>query len=303
MLYVIYPDVEIWQYMLQDYKEDRDGIRIRALNQNCKKWQLAMRKIFNNSRLPSVFLFNQRLRKELSALKGGDSVLLCDYADPVLAKAINSLVSPVVKKHFWIWNPVTDKDRSFYSHAFKVMNVNGFRLATFDKHDAKIFNIDYYPQFYRMDMDKKEDFEILYDFYFIGASKGRDKIINSLNETLSSKYKTYLKLVNKKSDSITYSENINNVIHSRCLIDIVQAGQSGLTLRPLEALAYNKKLISNNKNLIKCDFYHKDNIFILGIDKLEDIDTFMQSPCRQIEDSIRSKYDTANWVKNFMNYI
>ena len=301
MIYVIYPDVDIWNYVLADIKNE-SGVIIRPLNRYCHKWQIVLRKVFRDHYIPSWLLFNKELRNELRGLTGNDTLLICDYTPLCLFKSIARLVNINVKKNLWIWNPIKEK-KSYYNIIFSIIKKLSFYVATFDPADAKIFNIDYYPQFYRMNMDIKEDFEILYDFYFIGASKGRDKIINSLNETLSPKYKTYLKLVNKKSDSITYSENINNVIHSRCLVDIVQEGQSGLTLRPLEALANNKKLISNNKNLIMYDFYHKDNIFILGIDKLEDIDTFMQSPCRQIEDSIRSKYDTANWIKNFMDNI
>lgn len=301
MIYVIYPDVDIWNYVLADIKNE-SGVIIRPLNRYCHKWQIVLRKVFRDHYIPSWLLFNKELRNELRGLTENDTLLICDYTPLCLFKSIARLININVKKNLWIWNPIKN-NKEYYEVFLKKIKKLGFSAATFDPSDAETFNINFYPQFYRMVVDKKNDSQILYDFYFIGASKGRDKIINSLNETLSPKYKTYLKLVNKKSDSITYSENINNVIHSRCLVDIVQEGQSGLTLRPLEALAYNKKLISNNKNLIICDFYHKENIFIIGIDKLEDIDTFMQSPCRQIEDSIRSKYDTANWIKNFMNNI
>lgn len=299
MLYVIYPDVEIWQYMLQDYKEDRDGIRIRALNQNCKKWQLAMRKIFNNSRLPSVFLFNQRLRKELSALKEGDSVLLCDYADPIIVKAINSLVSPVVKKHFWIWNPVTDKDRTFYSHAFKVMNINGFTLATFDEHDAKQYGMHLYNQFFRKDNNVNEKGDEPYDFYFIGYAKNREQDLLRLKEQLKN-FRVLFKIVHRGDEAISYEESVKNIMHSKCIVEYVQHNQSGMTLRPLEALFYNKKLITNNSNTINYDFYCPENVFILGKDKFEDLNVFLETPCRITTRELVEKYCVKSWFNHFI---
>ena len=44
--------------------------------------------------------------------------------------------------------------------------------------------------------------------------------------------------------------------------EIVQPGQGGLTIRTLEALFYNKKLITNNESITEYDFYNADNIFI-----------------------------------------
>lgn len=300
MLYVIYPDVEIWQYMLQDYKEDRDEIRIRALNQNCGKWQLAMRKIFNNSRLPSVFLFNQRVRKELGALKEGDSVLLCDYADPVLVKAIYSLVSPAVKKHYWIWNPVTDSDRAFYSHSFEIMKSLGFALATFDEHDANLYDMTLYNQFMRKENVENKAYDELYDFYFVGFAKNRESDLLKLKEQLKD-FRVLFKIVHNPAEAIPYEEIVQNILRSKCIVDYVQHNQAGMTLRPLEAMFYKKKLLTNNRSIRQFDFYTPENVFIIGEDDFSSICDFIKSPFKPIDESIVKKYDTSSWLSHFRN--
>ena len=86
---------------------------------------------------------------------------------------------------------------------------------------------------------------------------------------------------------------------SRCIIDIAQEGQVGFTRRPIEALFFNKKLITNNVEIMKFDFYRNNNIFILGKDKLEDIDSFMETDIEIIPDEIKRKYDINTWIENF----
>lgn len=50
---------------------------------------------------------------------------------------------------------------------------------------------------------------------------------------------------------ISYQENLDNIRKSKCIVDVVQKGQIGLTLRPLESLFFKKKLLTNNKCIKK----------------------------------------------------
>ncbi len=86
---------------------------------------------------------------------------------------------------------------------------------------------------------------------------------------------------------------------SKSILDFVSIGQSGLTIRPLEALFLKKKLITNDKFIKNFDFYHPDNVFILGKDKMEYLSDFLEKPFIEIEESITSKYDFSNWIKRF----
>lgn len=100
------------------------------------------------------------------------------------------------------------------------------------------------------------------------------------------------------SNNISYSEILNNISQSKCLVDIVQDGQEGLTYRPLEALFYNKKLITNNKTITEYDFYKEENIYILGKDA-RSLKKFIESDFVPWNEKIVKKYTIENWIKNF----
>ncbi len=298
MLYVIYPDMEIWHYMLHDYENDSLDVCIRALNQNCTKWQLAIRKIFNNRKVPSFFIFNSRVRQELKQLGEGDSVLLCDYADPILAKAIDSLVSSKVKKYYWIWNPVTDRDRAFYTHGFAVMKSLGFELSTFDETDAKQYGMQLYKQFFRKEDITDRKIEEKFDFYFVGFAKNREGDLLKLQEHLK-EFRLFFKIVHTYAEAIPYAESVNNILQSRCVVEYVQHNQSGMTLRPLEAMFYKKKLITNNQNTVNYDFYAPENIFIIGKDDFQGLPEFLNIPYRQVDSVLIDKYNISTWLNHY----
>lgn len=79
---------------------------------------------------------------------------------------------------------------------------------------------------------------------------------------------------NKK---LSYQQNIEKLQRSSVVLEINKPGQSGLTLRALEAMAFNKKLITNNASIKDHDFYHPDKIFIWGEDDLNSIAHFLSS--------------------------
>ena len=61
---------------------------------------------------------------------------------------------------------------------------------------------------------------------------------------------------------LRYYEYLKQIENSRIICEVVQKGQSGLTVRALEALFFEKKLITNNESIIEFDFYDSNNIFI-----------------------------------------
>ena len=54
---------------------------------------------------------------------------------------------------------------------------------------------------------------------------------------------------------LPYEENINRTLNANIIIDITKENQSGWTLRILEALFFNKKLITNNINILGSEIY------------------------------------------------
>lgn len=298
MIYVIYPDVDVWNYVLSGI-DKRADVCLCPLNRYCKKWQMVIRKLSTDKNIPACLLFNSKVREEIKSLKKGDSLLMCDYDSYNLFYAINSIINQDVHKYFWIWNPIKVERYDYYKRFFDRIKKIGFQASTFDPANAQMFDISAFDQFFRMQNEKGVNEEILYDFYFIGFPKNRENIIHEFEEKLSVDYSTKFKIVHNIKEYVPYSENVASVRHARCLIDLVQSGQSGLTLRPLEALAFQKKLITNNPTLIKYDFYHPQNIFIIGVDNWEDIHAFMSSPLYPVSSDIILKYDVLLWINHY----
>ena len=87
--------------------------------------------------------------------------------------------------------------------------------------------------------------------------------------------------------------------YSKCILDVGNNDNAGLTVRVMESLFLEKKLITNYKNIVKYDFYNKNNIFIIGVDNLEQIKDFINSPYEKIDSEKIKYYDFESWLKRF----
>ncbi len=297
MVYIIHPDSDVWNFIVKGVDDGRT-VATRPLRKHSANWQLAIRKLFPNAKLYSWLLFDSQIRREITLLKDGDSLVLCDHYELCLFRTLSSLLNPKVKMFFWIWNPVEEKDRLFYQRNFISMRGEGFVPCTFDPHDAKEYGLVLFDQFFRMNQMYSVNEREKWDFYFIGYAKNRTSVILELQEKLSA-YKTYFKIVHSAKDYVSYEKSVENILNSKCLVEIVQKGQSGMTLRPLEAMAFGKKLISNNESLKGMDFYNPQNIFILGMDEIDRIPDFLEKPYIPVRKEIIQKYDINTWINHF----
>lgn len=69
---------------------------------------------------------------------------------------------------------------------------------------------------------------------------------------------------------IPYSEMLRRTINSKCIFEVTQRGTDALTSRCLEALCYNKKLISDNFRLKETKYYDPRYMFLFtDIDEVD----------------------------------
>lgn len=185
-------------------------------------------------------------------------------------------------------------------------------IVSFDKKDCEtlgfIYNgqccIDYRDKFI-FDRSKKVD------IFFCGQDKGRRDYINNLIkdfEQLGITYEIILKSKVSSNDKIKYINvplSYESVLHrmweSKAILDIVQTGQCGMTWRPIEALFYKKKLITTFQDIKKFDFYNKKNIFILGIDRMDELKKFLNDEYEEINSEIIEKYTFKKWLERIIN--
>lgn len=203
---------------------------------------------------------------------------------------------------FWYWNPV--------SKSIKPEKVpKGIELWSYSAADCSKYNLNYNTQFYFTEF-QQQSISNERDIYFIGADKGRLKDIliyekkfieNSLNVrfhiTPTRWFLLWTNYVYEKP--ISYAEVLIEIAKSKAIFDYYLEDTSGLSLRPMEALFLRKKLITNNKNILNFDFYNKENIFVIGIDQMEDINVFLDKPYVNINKEVMNKYDFSTWLRNF----
>lgn len=97
-------------------------------------------------------------------------------------------------------------------------------------------------------------------------------------------------------ERITFLENLRNVEKADVLLDFVDPIHNGLSIRFFEAIYYKKKVITDNQTVKDYDFYHPDNIFVLD-ENFDQIDSFLNTPYRDLSEEIVKKYGFTNWIK------
>lgn len=296
MLFIIYPDVDIWNYVFDGGVSHNDYYAM-PLNRNCAKWQLAIRKLFPSQVSRLHLLFGDNVCMRLNSLKDGDSLLICDYTDLCLIKTIAKYLNPSVRKYLWLWNPINSIELNQFRQKRNLISESGFEICTFDERNAQEFGMRLLPQFSKIPTIEEVS-SIEHDFYFLGFEKGRRYILEQLRNELKG-FDVDFKVVTNKKEIISYYDNINRINKSKCLVDIVQEGQTGLTLRPLEAMYMKKKLLTNNKDIRLMDFYSPNNIFVYGDDDISTIHTFLKKTFEELPQDVLDKYSFDSWIQNF----
>ncbi len=186
-------------------------------------------------------------------------------------------------------------------------------IFCFDKVLCTKYGWQYGGQFY-FDLQQEKSKNVKKQVFFVGLDKGRSKkildIYNMLVEKnilcdfhIFSMQDSYPKncQINRLKQFMEYGDVISHINNSSCILEIMKEGQTGPTIRTLEALFYGKKLITDNQELVKYDFYNKNNIFILGMDSLERLEEFMNTEVINVPDKIKQNYTYENWLSKMLD--
>ena len=76
----------------------------------------------------------------------------------------------------------------------------------------------------------------------------------------------------------------------------MREGQTGLSFRVFEAMALEKKIITNNPTIKNYNFYHPQNILVLNEDFSNLTSEFFQTPYVKIPDEVYNQYTLDAWV-------
>ena len=195
------------------------------------------------------------------------------------------------------------------------------RVITFDREDAKKYNIEFRPLFFSeaYDKDSISDVEIKYDVCFIGTCHSdRLKVINEViakNDIkniflycyLPSSFMYYyykltlpsFKKTNKsffKYKSIPSSKVVEKMIQSRAILDIQHPKQTGLTMRTIETVGLKKKLITTNEDIRKYDIYNEGNVLVIDRNNPIINESFLTREFQPLSDKQYYYYSINGWI-------
>lgn len=154
-------------------------------------------------------------------------------------------------------------------------------ILTYDNGEAKKYKLVYHPTIYSKYIFSEKDLEEinkidLCDVYFVGLAKNRlSKILDVYKKLTKAGLicDFYISGVSKEqqfefsgihyNQKLSYVENLRHIQRARCILEIMQEGAEGATLRNWEAICYNKILLTDNLSLIHSPYYNTNYISII----------------------------------------
>lgn len=242
-----------------------DGLPLRILREICFRLPVLPKTIWYNKKLPKagieyVNIFDVNITVHyLKWIKRKFSKAQCNY----------------------LYNNMVGKANNLFPDNIP----NGIRIWTYDDYDSRKYKIRLSKNYWIREMTYKSKQTPEYDVFFVGSDKGRGEKLLALEKNLQEmglKTKFIItkdgKLSKKKpyyQRPISYEKVIDYDTRSRAILNMVMENQEGVTLRDMEAAAIGIKLLTTNKNIVNKDLYNRNNVFILGIQNIEEIPEFL----------------------------
>lgn len=99
---------------------------------------------------------------------------------------------------------------------------------------------------------------------------------------------------------VSAKENFSNILNSKVTLDITHPFQSGLTMRTIELIGAERKLVTTNEDILNYDFYNPNNILIINRDNPVLEKSFFETEYTAIPSEIRSNYAIENWLSRMI---
>jgi len=254
-------------------------------------------------------------KQQLQRIQPEDSVLIFDidyHRDLLILK---QHIPRCKKLSLFLWNPVQNHDAPSQKalRNIRLLRKNFEHLYTFDPEDARQHQLQFIPQPYRdLNASSHPTVEDI-DLYFIGSDKGRLQQLIQIKQTAErlglnclfhitpSKRYSYTAEQEKHltRQHLSYAENIALARRSKCLVEVVQANQTGPTIRALEAAFLGKKLITNRQHAKNAATYTPESVWITSQVTAEGLQNFLASPCSAHSAEVLATHEIRSWVKNF----
>ena len=198
-------------------------------------------------------------------------------------------------------------------------------VATFDPQDAMTFAWTYRPLFGRnIAASKNLTAAVQFDWCFIGTiHSDRHRVIHRLRQRYGKQVKNFvfgyfqspLMLFMRRlldwtlwfapkgtlsTQPMTASDVAQIVDCSKAVLDVEHPCQRGFTMRTIETLLAEKKLVTTNKHITACNLYHPSRVQVIDRAQPEITADFLDQPYLAIPDSFRNYYSCEGWVAELL---
>ena len=277
-------------------------------------WQKVIRHVESLQRTPSKSRYlPQDFQQQIASIQREDTVLFFDIDYHRDLKIIKKHLPPHKKTILFLWNSIFQHD-SKGSAAKKATLFHDLftETCTFDPQDAETYGFRLIPQPYRS-LEVPVATERENDLYFIGADKGRLaqlQKIKTMAEAARLKCRFHITPSKKikytpqqsamlSTHSLSYTDNIEIGKKSRCLLEIIQKNQTGATMRAIESIFLNCKLITNNPYAKAMPGYSPDRVLMLEDATPEALKAFLNGPHTPPPASALAQHEINHWIKIF----
>jgi hypothetical protein len=245
-------------------------------------------------------------------LREYDKIILFDCIGSALLHHPLFAAQKEKKTFVYYWNPLPDNP----ALASMVAELKNYHkdVCSFQKSDCEKYGMTYHATMYAPPPEIPQP-PISWDVVFLGAVKNRLEELRTIyqacrSQNLQTKFKLGSDdpaLQEKREgwvvakDWVSYAEEyIDWVRRSRCILDVNQLGQTGFSLRVMESIFFNKKLITNNPDVRGSDFYRPENVFILGEEDMEQLKSWIEIPFVPVPEEIKAEYTFERWLERFV---
>jgi hypothetical protein len=164
------------------------------------------------------------------------------------------------------------------------------------------------PGMYQKALEQKNKEE--YDIVFAGKDKGRlDKISKLIhtNRWENLRWKLYFtpdhfwQMFRRKEYQKTLDYEDIQVMQSKAkaIMELMPARDADITMRTIDALILRKKLITDAAEIQSREYYHPNNVFVIGVDDPECLEEFLKKEYVPVSQEILDKYKIDAWVERF----
>ena len=138
---------------------------------------------------------------------------------------------------------------------------------------------------------KFEELRLKFDLYVIGKKSWKNKLMKPFSKN---KIVFTRKRINHENLPEFYKR-------TKVILDLMRENQYGLSFRVFEAMALEKKIITDNEKIKNYDFYNPNNILVLNKDFSNITKEFFETPYQSLPEEIYKKYTLKKWVERVFN--